>query len=329
MTEFGLAQHHAGEEGAQRERHAEQFGGSVGDADGGGDHAEGKQFARTGARHLPQNPREQLAAHHQHEDDETGYLPQRHGQGLPQAGGLGIRRDLATEHTGERRQQHQHQYRDEIFHHQPADGDAAIERVEDAPFFQRAQQHHGTGHGQGQAKDQSATEGPAPPVGQAHAHRRGDADLQDGAGQRNLAHVPQIVDGKVQADTKHHQHHPDLRQLPGYFRIRHKTGRGRSDDDAGGQIADQCRQFQARGDEAEDEAEPEGGGDGGDQTDVMGHAWWVPYGDVRMEKEGVQRLSINATKLRLEFSCRFFYKKFALYLRPAGTEHMPSTAICA
>jgi len=72
--------------------------------------------------------------------------------------------------------------------------------------------------------------------------------------------------------------------LPRNFRIRHKTGRGRSDDDAGGQIADQCRQFQARGDEAEDEAEPEGCSDGGDQTDVMGHAWWVPYGDVRMEK---------------------------------------------
>jgi hypothetical protein len=61
----------------------------------------------------------------------------------------------------------------------------------------------------------------------------------------------------------------------------------------------------------------------------MGHAWWVPYGDVRMEKDVAQRLSINATKLRLELSCRFFCKKFALYLRPDGRERMPSTRICA
>ncbi len=65
MAQFGLAQHHAGEERAERERHVEQHACEERDADGCGDHAEREEFARTGACDLPEQPRKQLASAHE------------------------------------------------------------------------------------------------------------------------------------------------------------------------------------------------------------------------------------------------------------------------
>jgi hypothetical protein len=45
--------HHAGEEGAERERDAEQQRGAVGDRHRGDDHGQREQLARAGLRHLP------------------------------------------------------------------------------------------------------------------------------------------------------------------------------------------------------------------------------------------------------------------------------------
>ena len=69
-AEFGFAHDHAGEERAERERHAEQFGRTIGEADGGRDHAKGEEFARAGARHLPEQPGNDALADHQHERHE-------------------------------------------------------------------------------------------------------------------------------------------------------------------------------------------------------------------------------------------------------------------
>ena len=62
VAERRLAQHHAGEERAERERDAEQRRRAVGDAHRRRDHAEREQFARAGLRDLPQQPGEARAA---------------------------------------------------------------------------------------------------------------------------------------------------------------------------------------------------------------------------------------------------------------------------
>jgi hypothetical protein len=76
----------------------------------------------------------------------------------------------------------------------------------------------------------------------------------------------------MQADAEHQQHHADLGQLGGKRDVGHEAGRGRADGDAGGEIADQGRQAHAHGEHAEQQAEAEGGSDGGDQADVVVHA---------------------------------------------------------
>ena len=54
-------EHHAGEEGAEREGHAEQLGRAIGDAERDGQHRQAEQFARAGGADALQHPRDQRA----------------------------------------------------------------------------------------------------------------------------------------------------------------------------------------------------------------------------------------------------------------------------
>ena len=109
-------------------------------------------------------------------------------------------------------------------------------------------------------------------MGRADTHAGGNADLQHRAGQRNGAHFEQVVEGKVQAHAEHQQHHPNFGQLACQLNVSDEAGRCRSDHDAGGQVTHQRRQLQAHGEHAEQQTKTEGGGNRGDQGDVVVHA---------------------------------------------------------
>src|SRR5215203_6414322 len=76
VAQGGLPHHHPGEERPERERHAEQLGGAVGDPDRGRDDAEGEELPRAGAGHLPEEPGEEAPAEDDHERDEGRDLGQ-------------------------------------------------------------------------------------------------------------------------------------------------------------------------------------------------------------------------------------------------------------
>ena len=80
----------------------------------------------------------------------------------------------------------------------------------------------------------------------------------------------------MQADAEHHQHDADFSELAGQRGIGHEARRGRTKHNARSQITYQRRQFQARCDVAEDQAETQGGCDSGDQADIVGHALGAP-----------------------------------------------------
>jgi hypothetical protein len=89
VTQGRFAQHHAGEESAQRERDAEELRRAVGDADRRGDHAQSEELARSGARHLPQQPRKETASDHQHQRHEQAHPSERERQGAAEIAGGG------------------------------------------------------------------------------------------------------------------------------------------------------------------------------------------------------------------------------------------------
>ena len=76
----------------------------------------------------------------------------------------------------------------------------------------------------------------------------------------------------MQADAEHQQHDADFRELRGGVEVGDEARCRRADDDAGDKVADQGRQLDAFGDEAEDQGDAEAGGQGGDQGNIVFHA---------------------------------------------------------
>ncbi len=155
VAQLRLAQHHAGEEGAEREGDTEELGRAIGDAERDRQDAERKHLARSCPRHLTQHPGHHARTDQQRDRDERRHLGQREAEGHDQS--LAARRmrisdHLAPERFGERRQQHQDQDHGQILDDQPADGDAAVDGGDGVAFLQRLQQDHGTGDRQAKAQ---------------------------------------------------------------------------------------------------------------------------------------------------------------------------------
>jgi hypothetical protein len=79
--------------------------------------------------------------------------------------------------TGERGNQHQRNYRDEILNDQPTHGEPAALRVEEAAVLQRAQQHDRARDRQGKTENQRCAEGKADEAGDGRAETGGNRDL--------------------------------------------------------------------------------------------------------------------------------------------------------
>ena len=79
LAQLRLAQHHAGEEGAERQRNAEQLRRGVGDAERDRQHGQAEQLAAAGMGDIVQDGRDQLLAEQQHDGDEHGELAEQDG----------------------------------------------------------------------------------------------------------------------------------------------------------------------------------------------------------------------------------------------------------
>jgi hypothetical protein len=153
IAEVGFAEHDAGEECAQRERHTEQLGRAVGYAER--QDRKGEQLARAGACNQLEEPRHHPGPDHDNERHEQGHLAEGDGQcrGHGAGGKLGgAAAGISSKHARKRRQQHQSEHHHEILDDQPSDRDPAVDRIERVALLQRTQQHHGACNGQRQTE---------------------------------------------------------------------------------------------------------------------------------------------------------------------------------
>ena len=158
------------------------------------------------------------------------------------------RRRCRRRAAGERRQQHQRQHHREVLDDQPAHRRCWPRRgIQQAPFLQRAQQHHGAGHRQRQAEHQPCAGRPAQQQSPAPSPGRGDGDLRDRARDGDGLHRHQVLQREMQADAEHQQDHADLGQLRRQGLVGDEAGRERPDHDAREQVAHQRRQPQRAG----------------------------------------------------------------------------------
>ena len=162
-------------------------------------------------------------------------------------------RAVARRAAGERRQQHQHEHHRQVLDDQPADRDAAVDRLEHVAVLERPQQHDRARDREREPEHERRAEASSPSrCASASAERGGDDDLPDRAGDRDRAHRQQVGEREVQPDAEHQQHHADLGEL----RRRAPTSATKPGVTGpmtmpGEQVADQRRQPQPRRDEAE------------------------------------------------------------------------------
>ncbi len=280
LAEVAFAQHHAGEEGAQREGHAEQFRRAVGDAQRDGIDGEAEKLAGPGVRRVVHQPGNDSPSDHQHHRHEDRYLGQGDQQGEGDAGCRHVA--IARGDDGDRRQQHQGQHHRQILDHQPADRDAAAIGVDNVTILQGADQHDGAGDREREAEDEARLRRPAQRPGKPGAHQGCNGDLADSAGHGDACDGEQVLHGEVKADTEHQQDDADFRQLCRQSRIGSEARRIGADHDAGQQVANQGLNAQPLGDETEDEGEHQTRSNGGDERClVLWHPGFSPrWGDL-------------------------------------------------
>ena len=135
------------------------------------------------------------------------------------------RRRRRASNAGQRRQQHQHQHHDQVLDHQPADGDAAVDRCRgQAPALPApsAAPPCWPPTAPGRTPGPAATLQPhlsATPMPSAVAM----TICTTAPGSAMRAHRQQVVEREVQADAEHQQHHADLGQLRRRSRCRRRS----------------------------------------------------------------------------------------------------------
>ena len=131
-----------------------------------------------------------------------------------------------------------------------------------AALLERPQQHHRAGDRERTDRTPASPERPAPqrsPTATPSAVAMAICATAPGNAMRRTAN--RSCEREVQADAEHQQHDADLRELPARLDVGDEARRGGTDDDARDQIADEGRQTQPDGEEATDEGEGEADGE--------------------------------------------------------------------
>ena len=229
---------------------------TIGDAQGDGQHGQREQLARALAGDLVEQPGHDPGAGHEHQRREDRRLAEGQGElaERSEARSRRGRRPSRRASGAMRRQQDEHDDREQVLDDEPADRDAALGRVEVAAVHERPEQDHGAGDRDGQAEDEPATDAPA--EGQPETRRRASVATRiwpmapgDGDG----PHGQQVADREVDADPEHQQDHAELGQLGGDGLVGDEARRERADEHARGDVADDRRQVQPPRDERADE----------------------------------------------------------------------------
>ena len=76
-------------------------------------------------------------------------------------------------------------------------------------------------------------------------------------GNRDLPDRAQVLEREVQSDAEHQQDDADLGELLRERDVRDEAGRSRADEDSRQEVADERRELQPRGEQAQGEGQPE------------------------------------------------------------------------
>ncbi len=149
--------------------------------------------------------------------------------------------DAAGPFAEDHGQQHEHQDREQIFDHEPADRDVAGRGVQIVVIGQDAREYDRARHGKGEPKDDAGRPVPAERASDDRTETRGRDTLNNGPRDSDSSYGEKFIEVKLQANAEHEQDDADLGELFRNVRIGHEAGRVRADHDPGDQVADNRR----------------------------------------------------------------------------------------
>jgi hypothetical protein len=308
LTERGLAQDHAGEESAKRQRHAKQLGGSKRHAERDCEDRKAEQLARSRMCDVVKDPRNDPPTHDQHKPDEYRHLDERQQQharkSQSKADHERVRRErfaASAQEVGKNRKQDQNQHHRQIFDDQPADGEPAALGIHQMTFLNRTEQNDRAGDRQSEPEHDAGADGPPHEEREAEAHGGSDSDLDNGAGHSNRANRQKVLEREVQPNPEHQQDDAELGELAGQFLIRDEAGREGSDRHPREQIAHERRKAEPMSDCPKHEGEAEAADDRRDKGRLMEHAsilsplhrWTCPIGERALRAIVRQRVNLQ------------------------------------
>ncbi len=253
VAQLTLGENHAGEEGAERQRYAEEIGGARRHPERDGEHGEAEQFAAAGMGGVVKERGDEPPPYHQHEAHKGRELDHGDGENADKAElapddaldkideGIVRIRAFDAENAGHGGDQHQREHHGEIFDDEPADRDAALLAFDHVALLQRLEQHHRGGDREREAEDQARADRPAERRRKGEAKQRRAADLHYRTRNGEGADREQVLEREMQTHPEHQEDDADLAQLRREVGVGHEAGSERPDRNTGDEIADQRR----------------------------------------------------------------------------------------
>ena len=234
MAEIRFREHQAGEEGAERHRHARalhQQRRAEHDQQGRCRH----HLARSGIGQPAEERIEQITAGEHDGRNRAGHEADRHQRFAPAA-------DFGRVARRKQRQQGEQRHDRDILEQQDGDGALRVGLLELAALFEDLQRDGGRRQGEREADDDGAAPVDADQIRKAENHRRGDDPLRCAEAQNIAAHGDEAADFKLEPDHEHQHDDAEFGDRQDLLRRAEHAKPERADRDAGDEISDDRRE---------------------------------------------------------------------------------------
>ena len=171
-----------------------------------------------------------------------------------------------------------------------------MERVELASVDQLLDDHEGRRDRQARADDQRSPRLDAERDGQDRADAEDDPDLEQRPRDRDPRNRPELAKRELDAEREQEEDHAEVGELGDPLCVTDEAGRERTDDDAGNEIAKDCRLPEPNRDDAEDQRHADRDPEVEDEAQLVGQLDVQLHGRLRGQRGlgGLGRLGMGA-----------------------------------
>ena len=177
--------------------------------------------------------------------------------------------EAATALAGDDRHERQHRRQAEVLDDAETERHAGMRALHLSPAQERLEGDDRAGDGEGAAKQESRTQGPAPRQPRGRSQDDRERDLDRAAQQRGAADADHFAEGELDTESEHQERDAEIGQQLHPIQVGHQAGRVRTDGQSREDVADQRGQPQALRDETADRGRAQRDHDVDDEANIL------------------------------------------------------------